>query len=1638
MPRAEGNVVARLAVQVMPDTDGFWTELATKLDAIEKRLRPLEVGVQLDENHFVQKVQALARRAEAAARDVDIKVNVDNSAFNSLDQMQTRLDDLSDRARGSLSGVYDGDLETIRQHWSQTLDKMRRDAAKKLRWRSIMPASEGAEWSALDSFYYKRQVQGRADAMRRAFSDLGPVTFDMRPDASWADKAKGVLDGFFQKEYVGRIRWTVDEDLSDQGALRRFRDRLDREFGSTDTWKYRVEPDLAVQDGSIDAALLKLRRDIRERAFGHHEALHLDIKPNMSNRELREVGHKLRRFKNKWDDTELEFKLGLDHSSRYIAAARLAMLARDRWVRLHPLVDHKAFVVARETLAAMSGFRLAKDLTSNLWDLVKNLDKAVPLLGAVGAGLAAAAAGASTLMKHTIGISGSIVAAGQAAALLGPTLVASAGFVGYTFYQALKPIKEFVPEIEGAFRSMNDVIQHGFWEQASGNVRQLLDDLFPALNNGFSVLGRSAGRHFGRVVDSFSRILAPRMQEMFEHSAAGLDELGSHSDSLAQVFAVLGRHGSAAFERILGALGRVTDRYAAWLTEADSSGRLQQIIDRGIQSFVDFGRAVGNAGGVLGDLWRAADKAGGATMGRLADGLERVHRTTAGEAFQSGMVKFFRGMNASWSELKVNIGGSLGGFAASIADLSDRAGRLAGRVAGQFGNAVFNVFSGQGLNQGITGFFSGLSAGLSRIQGVWPQVSEGLGHLFRFMGSLGRGLGPVVGSTLGALANAVTRLEPALSRLSERLGPKFAAAIDVAAGALTPLATAFANLLDGLSRIPGALELVIGGFMAFRSISFVGSLVKAVATAFSGLKDTAASAVGALGSILPGGGGGMWSGIKEGAAAGAASLAGALPRLGAAAKVAGGAMGGLGAAASGVIGLLGGPWGAALVAGTAGVAALVSKLSEVSSEGSAVVKALDAVASGSEDAGRRLSTSASKMFNGSGFDEITNSKVLNQAAEKYRGNWRWWNKWSGGNSGHIAADISDAFDRIAEIGKSGDSVGAVEALRRLGQEFVKSGGSATEWRSTVESAAGSVDGLGDALGDAAGQFGLAATQANGIELAMGGVDLQARLAMDAVKMAGQSATEMGHALDAMAGGGDGAFDRLGRLRSAVDNVGSSMVSMAAAAVDANGQVVQSVEEVISRLGEQVDAQIQAGENMLRLAEAGFNIDFLEQLGKLPEGAQYLQQLVQLLGDSSAEGQAKLQALIDQANRVGPALQGMSWDGSAALSKLNLDSQNVFSDFKKNLDAALAAAGVDANVRVKVQAATDKDQIAQALAEVRAQFLKINDKYYINVNGKLTEVQIDPNVQIDGTEALDQNLSGLVKWFSGDDGGQGPYQNGFQFGQQFSQGVGDGAVSGAPLLPNLGQDPNSLLGFHGSMFWDTGFGHGQQYSNGLASAVPQAAASGALLSSSAKAGADSISLAPSGASAGSGFASGVGSASGAAAGAGSALAASAASAASSAVGRLAAIGAAAGAGFAAGVMSAVGRAVAAAQGMASRAVTATREILDVNSPSRVFKRIGGSVVEGFALGIRKDTGLAVAAAEGMVSRVVEAGSGARLQVLDGGRLQVDGGEQVLRVAVDPESLKGARIGLRVSDDQEFDAYVADVADGRVIEYAGMVS
>lgn len=1726
-----GNVVARLAVKVTPDTKDFWGDLSRRLDAIERRLQPLEVGVELDENALRERVRVMSERAQAAVKDVEMGVHFDEREFSKINAMADRLDDAMVRQSGALSKVYDGDMDTIRRHWSAALDAMKRDAAKRLKF-SGPHADDDTYWRGHTESAFRAWYGRRGEEMRRAFRELGPVEFELRPDAQWQERVRGVLDGFFDKEYVGKVKWRVDEDLNDMGALRRLRSRMEREFSHG--WKYVVDPDVDVKSGRVDAALDKLRYEMRERAFGKHEAFHLDIKPHMSDHELREASRKLKHFKRKWDDTELDFKIGLDHSARYVAAARLAILARDRWVKFRPVIDHKAMVIARETLAAMSGWRLASDLTHNVWDLVKNLDKMVPLIGSVGAGFAVAGSGVTQLLKHTFTLGGAVGHVLQAAALLGPTLAVSAGFIGYTAVQAAKIAKEMVPEIQVAFNRMNDSIQHGFWGAVSKDqIARITDSFFPEMASGFGRLSSAMGAHFGNLVDSFERVLKPHIAEMFEHSAAGIDVLAKHTDSLMTVLGVLGKHGSKTMERFLGWLGEVTDKYADWLVKAEESGRLQEIIDRGIDTLKNFGRAVWNTGGILKGFFKAAEAEGGASMERFADGLAAVNTVVNGAGFQKGLKKFFWGMTQAWTAFKAETKGVWADFGQSWADLAAEAGGAMGRVGGKFTKALLASFSGNDFNKGFRNFFSGLSDGLARIEGAWPKVSRGLGSLLSFMGSLGKGLSPVIGSTLEALANAAQKLGPALSRAVEHGGPALGRAIESWGRIATPVAEALSKLVETLVRIPGAVEAAATGFMLFRGARSATSLFTAVSGALSGLKADSLSAQDALARFASGGG-------MAQASVQAGRFSGALSKVQGAAR-------GLASGLSSAVGVLTGPWGAAIAVGAAALGALVSAGNAASDAiGRDLADALAESADGIDGAADKVTQAVAKMTasvsSGVG---ATFGGNLDEAMRRYRDNARWQNWLANGSKGWTSAtavsflgggatpldykasgaavNLADAFERIGEVAQAGNLSGAAQALARLRGEMVQNGASVESWDKTLDSALDSVDGLKDGLARYAASLGYA-TDAQSLHrfVAEQTDAVWQKMQADQERLA-QNTRLFGQALDSQ-------FDKWGLgaekaegLHAAMERVGRSMIDVGAAARDANGEVVDSVETVLANLQAQVDAQAAVAQNMLDLAQAGFNTQVLEQLAQLPQGAQYLQQLKDALADTSDAGKAKLQELIDATNRVGPALSGMAWDASASLKAFHDAVVGAFDQTKGDVVAALDSLGVDASVKAAVAGAKTADELVKALSDAGVQITKTADGWALSLNGKTASFsaagrsagQAYANGFKDGIPSpIDPSkVTQTPQWWN---------QQGWQHGSSYAQGVQQGAQQGAAGAPPIdwgsqlwggGIDPSQLgfqngtgfmsgfmsglqsvdasgalmgeWGSHGPEFFGFGANDGGQYAAGIQSQSGAAAAAGAHVGWAARSGVAGADLPGHGSAAGSGYASSVAASSGAAYGAGAALANSAVSGASSAGPRLASLGAAAGDAFAQAVRSRVASAVAAARAMAQAAVAAARGALDVNSPSKVFReigdavpegfaqgidrssglstgasytmamstvdaargaldinspskvfrRLGGYVPEGFAEGIRGSAGLAAREVEAMADRVIEAGSGVRMRVFDGGRLDVSSDSR-LTVRVDPDSLRGARFGLRLSDETELETFVSDVADGRVIEYARM--
>ncbi|WP_165218174.1 hypothetical protein [Schaalia sp. ZJ1691] len=1672
--RAEKNVVARLAVQVSPDTDGFRRELNRQLEVIEKTIPPVEIGVDIDQSRLLRNMDEMIARADSLgrqvsvgvdedyfarsltrladsaedARHVDIGTHIDRRVFDDIGRMRTALDDVAQRSSEKLSDAYSGDLDQLRRRWRATLDQMRRDAVKKMR----LPGSKMAEdqFGVLGSgltFTSRREdlatagwVRGRGEALREALARLGPVEFEMRPDDSWKKNTRGLLDGFFRKEYVGNVRWQVSaDDALGEGELHRLKRRMDREFGDRANWKYKVDIDVDVPTGQVDRALNRMRQVIRQKAFGHHELLDLDIHADMSVDDMRKVNRKLKKFKEQWDDTELEFHLSLDHSDRYVAAARLALLARDRWVKLKPIVDSKAYAVAAETLAALTGFRLAKDFTKNIWDMVKNLDKAVPVFGAVASGLAVAASAVTVLAKHTLTVGAGLVHAVEAVGLLAPGIAASGLVLAASFIVPLRKIKEYVAGIGDDFTSLGESMASSFWDEALTPFRAAYETVFPEFRKGLESTSAAAGRHLGRVAESMAAVLKPRLGSMFAHAARAMDVLGAHSDSLMRVLGVLGEHGSAGLERMAAWLGEATDSWARWLTEAERTGRLQEVIDRGVEALNALGRAAKNTFRLFSGLAKVADEHGGATLGMFADGIGRWAEAVESAGFKRGFGDLLAGMTDAWNGFKKTMGHSVGEFASSISRTLRESGGLMGTAGGLFGRGVLTAVTGPAFNRGFKDFFSGLVDGLRRLDSVWPRVSKGVGALLSFMGSLARGFAPVVETVLRNLSRAAERLGPVLSRVVESAGPKMAHALDIIGRTVTPIVEGLARLVELLAKIPGGVEAFVLALAGGRFLFGAASGVVALARGFSGLAADAVKTAGALRVLRTGGGlanaARAWGDTAEAAKALEASSVGAAGGVG---RFAGAARGALG-----VLGPLAAAIGVATVAWGAYTAYVDSQTSEANEN---IIDQLRRVGDGSREAGKAIESSLKqydfgKRMKGVKFNTgdlgamLAGDSLVQKASQfyfKYADGVNFAAKSLAGfnpllhgaadgmaalsravangadlsKAGALGKDLTGWFKQIGEVASSGEVAQAAEQVRVLGQAWRNQGGDGEVFNQTLGRMLDSMPDLEAGLASYARQMGYATDRQSLLNMVSGQTNLVWAQMAHRSAAAESNVTQLGAALDGVASQFGLTHGQAQNLVKIFGEVGPTFMNMSEAIVDANGNAVASIEDVVANLESQAAAQAKWAENVTLLAKSGLADNVLSEFSRLPGAAQYMQQLADMLRDPSEQTRQQAQELIDRLNGVSPAFKGIADSAGSDVARMLETVGGSFDTLKQNVVSTLEQLGVDASVTSSVAGADTVDALAKALADGDISLLNSADGLRLKLDGKWYEL-------VDGARS---------------------------HGTGIAQGLAEGIEAGSVGLPEVGAglarkvfDGVSVPTPEGGV---AGVLLGQAVANGVIQSAPDGTSAGAALSRATVSGITSERFDAPGRLQGGAFARGVGNTSQKATDAGRSIGQAgkngAAGVSYSAAGRDA------GQGFANGIAAKIGAVAAVGTSLGLAALNAAKAILGIHSPSREFRKVGAWSVEGYVAGVNALRGEAVDTADELFNDVVEASKRSSMfQVFDGGKLGVDvdnRGESVLRV--DADSFRGAQFTLRVSDQDSFDSYVSDVSDQRIIEYASV--
>lgn len=272
--------------------------------------------------------------------------------------------------------------------------------------------------------------------------------------------------------------------------------------------------------------------------------------------------------------------------------------------------------------------------------------------GAVGA--------VSALSGAALVLPGVLAAGGAAMATL---KIATAGFgdalknVGdpEKFAEAIKDMAPAARETAIAFRDMQpelkafkQEIQGALFAGFADDVKALGATYLPVLKTGLSGLATQMN---GMARSATGMLMQPAAINDVNEVLRGTDGLlGNMRFSLGHVlsgFLGIAGVGSTYLPALGASIGETTAKFRAWVDQGVESGRINELIDQGIQAFKDLGAIVGNVGSFLGSVFRGLGGDAGSFLAPLRDATARLAEWAATPAAQAAFMALGEAMRAA-------------------------------------------------------------------------------------------------------------------------------------------------------------------------------------------------------------------------------------------------------------------------------------------------------------------------------------------------------------------------------------------------------------------------------------------------------------------------------------------------------------------------------------------------------------------------------------------------------------------------------------------------------------------------------------------------------------------------------------------------------------------------------------------------------------------------------------------------------------------------------------------------------------------------------------------------------------------------------------------------------------------------------
>lgn len=813
---SDANVVGRVAVKVMPDTSGFKDDLKEKLKKIEH-----DIAVTI-------RTKADASGARKDVLEAVRAINKDNKATDTRKiRFYTKLD---------LNGMSSEVAKAVREYQARanqhriTFNATGRqvvDEARRVRRQADAELSDLHIGVNLDN---QGSVMAAIGKVKAALVALGETDIAVDINEPSLNAAIHMFED--RLDEIGHINLRVDKDS--KASVDAAVSEIERELQKLAETDMKVKLDQASLEEAkrnllaesrraaqetadeiqqdLDAIRIKPKLDEQkvaqikrqlEAAFEQMHALKAQITPELDALAKRKVERDIDDLQDKIDKLKSEVEPEVSRTGILGVMTHMAILTRNRVVDIIPKVNASAAAATVAALKALSGARVISEMFEGLWDTLKNLDKGAPMIGTLAAAIAGLGASGIAAASNLASLSSSLASIGPTALLLPGLLGGMAVGLGVSI-AAFKDFNKVVPEVKSALSGLQDTISKNFWDKAAEPIRNVVDDLLPKFTAGVSKTATELGGFFGSFATNLGTSLSPALDQMFKDLSDSISIATDGTDTFASIISTLGRVGTSYLPDLASWFVKISENFDAWLKKKGDNG-LKDMIDQGIQALKDLGSILADTGGILAGFARAAESAGGSTLGTLADALDRIHKTVDSEGFQKGMTAVFASAHEAMQRIADESGPAVENLFKSLGSLLTTILPQVGTVIGTALGAIAGALSQPAVTDGIKALFDGIESAVSALAPAMAPLGAAFGALLQLVGSMLTSLGPLIASILTPLSQAFTQLAPAIEPLIGLLGEALGGVVAALAPllmsvveAVTPLISA---LVEGLAPI---------------------------------------------------------------------------------------------------------------------------------------------------------------------------------------------------------------------------------------------------------------------------------------------------------------------------------------------------------------------------------------------------------------------------------------------------------------------------------------------------------------------------------------------------------------------------------------------------------------------------------------------------------------------------------------------------------------------------------------------------------------------------------------------------------------------------------------------------------------------